>query len=196
MKSIQLTSEDMRHRTLHYRDMKPYKRTNHEGSGIAPEALERLAAHCVFPIMVPRDYTGRGAQAPIKGAPGVILSLTESPPGDGAALHIHEQTIENFFCVSGRFEIYWGDQGENSLELGPFDFCSIPPGVVRGFKNISNETGRLLAIIHVQSQSQADRIAFTPDEGDRIARDFGPQTVSALQGIGIHFDAGIETAAT
>ncbi len=192
MKSIELSQEEMRKRTLHYKDMQPYKRTHQAGAGIDPAALERLAAHCVFPIMVPSDYTGRGAQAPIKGAPGLILSLTESPPGDGAALHIHEQTIENFFCVTGRFLIFWGDEGENSIELAPFDFCSIPPGVVRGFKNISEETGRLLAVIHVQSASQADRIAFTPDTGKEIARDFGAQTVTALQGIGINFDAGLE----
>ena len=34
----------------------------------------------------------------LKGAPGLILTITESPPGDGAALHIHETTVENFFC--------------------------------------------------------------------------------------------------
>lgn len=194
MKSIQLTDEVMARRTLHFKDMQPYKRQHANSSGIAPEALERLAAHCVYPIMVPQDYTGRGAQAPIKGAPGLILSLTESPPGDGAALHIHEQTIENFFCLSGRFRIIWGDEGEQSIELGPLDFCSIPPGVVRGFKNISNETGRLLAIIHVQSASQADRIAFTPHMGQEIASDFGSTTVEALTKIGIHFDAGLDTS--
>jgi len=192
MKSIQVTDQDMAQRTLRFKDMQPYKRQHENSSGIAAEAMERLAAHCVYPIMVPEGYTGRGAQAPIKGAAGLILSLTESPPGDGAALHIHEQTIENFFCLSGRFLIEWGDEGGQSIELGPLDFCSIPPGVVRGFRNISNETGRLLAIIHVQSASQADRIAFTPRMGQEIASDFGNGTVDALTKIGIHFDAGLD----
>ncbi len=60
--------------------------------------------------------------------------------------------------MTGRFQIKWGDEDGNCIELGPFDFCSGPQGVVRCFNNISNKTGRLLAAIHVQSQDQADGI--------------------------------------
>ena len=193
MKSIDLTPEEMGRRTHRFADLKPYQNQHQDARGIPAGALERLAAHRVYPLMVPVDYKGRGEQAPMKGAPGLILSITESPPGDGAALHIHAQTIENFFCLSGRFHIQWGDNGEHHVELGPLDFCSVPPGVVRGFKNISNETGRLLAIIHVQSADQGDRIAFVPKLQDEIASAYGAQTVEALSRIGVHFDAGIET---
>ena len=48
------------------------------------DVLEKIAARKVFPLMVPEGYKGRNAQAPIKGAPGLSLSITESPPGDGA----------------------------------------------------------------------------------------------------------------
>ncbi|MGE0800570.1 MAG: cupin domain-containing protein [Lautropia sp.] len=193
MKSLPLTDEEMQHRTARYAEMKPYQQQHQDARGIPAGALQRLAAHRVYPVMVPVGYKGRGEQAPIKGAAGLIISLTESPPGDGAALHIHEQTIENFFCVSGRFHIQWGDEGEHHIELGPMDFCSVPPGVVRGFKNVSNETGRLLAIIHVQSQEQGDRIAFVPKLQDEIAQQYGQETVDALGRIGVHFDAGVAT---
>jgi uncharacterized RmlC-like cupin family protein len=191
MKSIALSQQEMDQRTVHFSEMKPYQQQHQDARGIPAGALERLAAHRVYPVMVPAGYKGRGEQAPIKGAPGLIVSLTESPPGDGAALHIHEQTVENFFCVSGRFHIQWGDKGENHIELGPLDFCSVPPGVVRGFKNISEETGRLLAIIHVQSQAQADRIAFVPKLQAEIANDYGTDTIEALEKIGVYFDAGV-----
>jgi uncharacterized RmlC-like cupin family protein len=195
VKSVPLSHEEMNRRTARYAELKPYQRQHEEARGIPAGALQRLAADKVFPVMVPRDYKGRGEQAPIKGSPGLIISLTESPPGDGAALHIHEQTVENFFCVSGRFHILWGDEGENHIELGPMDFCSVPPGVVRGFRNISQETGRLLAVIHVQGEAQADRIAFVPQLKDEIGAEYGAETVDSLARIGVHFDAGIETPA-
>ncbi len=193
MKSKNVTPEEMKKRTAHFKDLKPYKRQQNESLGIPPGAFERIAAHSVYPIMVPEGYTGRSAQAPIKGAPGLILTVTESPPGDGAALHIHEQTVENFFCLSGRFKIAWGDKGENHVILEPLDCVSIPPGVVRSFLNISNEVGRLLAVIHVQSNEQADRIAFIPELKDEIEQKYGANTIESLRGIGINFDAGIET---
>ncbi len=193
MKSKNITPEEMQKRTAHFKDLQPYKRQQNESIGIPPGAFERIAAHSVYPIMVPEGYTGRSAQAPIKGAPGLILTITESPPGDGAALHIHEQTVENFFCLSGRFKIAWGDKGENHIILDPLDCVSIPPGVVRSFLNISNEVGRLLAVIHVQSNEQADRIAFIPELKDEIEQKYGLKTIESLRDIGINFDAGIET---
>ena len=144
--------------------------------------------------MVPESYSGRSALAPIKSAPGVVLSIAECPPGDGPAMHIHEQTIENFFCLSGRFEIAWGDPGaEQTVTLDPLDFISIPPGVPRKFTNVhATEIGRLFVIIHVQTDEQSDRIAYQPELREEIERKHGAQTVDALNRIGIKFDAGIE----
>src|SRR5690606_227618 len=91
MKSLPLTREQMNLRTVRFADMKPYQQQHQDARGIPAGALQRLAAHRVYPVVVPANYKGRGEQAPFKGAPGLIISLTESPPGDGAALHIHEQ---------------------------------------------------------------------------------------------------------
>ena len=115
-------------------------------------------------------------------------------PGDGPAMHIHEQTIENFLCLSGRFEIAWGDPGEeHSVVLEPLDFISVPPGVPRKFTNVSQtETGRLFVIIHVQTEQQGDRIAYQPALRAEIERKHGTTTVDALDRIGIRFDAGVD----
>ena len=109
-------------------------------------------------------------------------------------MHIHEQTIENFLCLSGRFEIAWGDPGEErSVILEPLDFISVPPGVPRKFTNVHpSDTGRLFVIIQVQTREQSDRIAFQPELREEIERQHGRKTVDALDSIGIRFNAGVE----
>lgn len=195
MKSRNVSVEEMARRTARFKDLKPYQTTQQQAAGVPSAVLEKIAARMVFPLMVPEGYQGRNAQAPIKGAPGLSLSITESPPGDGAALHMHEQTVENFFCLSGKFKISWGDKGENSLVLEPNDFCSIPPGVVRSFENISAVTGRMLVIIQIQTAEQSDRIAYVPELKDEIAAAHGKSALDALDSIGIRFNAGLEEKA-
>ena len=194
MKSRNVSAEEMARRTARFNDLKPYQTTQQQAAGVPSAVLEKISARMVFPLMVPEGYIGRNAQAPIKGAPGLSLSITESPPGDGAALHMHEQTIENFYCLSGKFRISWGDNGENSLVLEPNDFCSVPPGVVRTFENISDVTGRMLVIIQILTEEQSDRIAFVPALKDEIAATYGKPAIDALDSIGIRFDAGLDTA--
>jgi uncharacterized RmlC-like cupin family protein len=193
MKSIKVSKDEMRRRMARFKELKSYQYQNEAASGIPAEVMEKIAAHRVYPLMVPASYKGRSAQAPIKGAPGLVLSIAECPPGDGPAMHIHEQTIENFFCLSGRFEIAWGDPGEEqSVVLEPLDFVSVPPGVPRKFTNLhATETGRLLVVIHVQTAEQSDRISYQPELREEIERRHGRQTVEALDGIGIRFDAGV-----
>jgi uncharacterized RmlC-like cupin family protein len=170
-----------------------YQRQN-EANGVPAAVMEKLAAHRVYPLMVPESYTGRSAQAPIKGAPGAVLSIAECPPGNGPAMHIHERTIENFFCLSGRFEIAWGDPGEEeSVVLEPLDFISVPPGVPRKFTNVhESETGRLFVLIQVPSREQSDNVSFQPDLRQEIERKHGREAVDALDRIGVRFDAGVD----
>jgi uncharacterized RmlC-like cupin family protein len=193
MKSIKVSKDEMHRRMARFKELKSYQYQNEAASGIPAEVMEKIAAHRVYPLMVPASYKGRSAQAPIKGAPGLVLSIAECPPGDGPAMHIHEQTIENFFCLSGRFEIAWGDPGEEqNVVLEPLDFVSVPPGVPRKFTNLhATETGRLLVVIHVQTAEQSDRISYQPELREEIERRHGRQTLEALDGIGIRFDAGV-----
>ncbi len=194
MKSVKVSPEQMKQRLARFTDLRSYQHQQAEANAIPVEVMETIAAHRVYPLMVPEAYTGRSAQAPIKGAPGLVLSIAECPPGDGPAMHVHEQTIENFFCLSGRFEIAWGDPGEEQqVVLDPLDFISVPPGVPRKFTNVSaTETGRLFVIIQVQGEQQGDRIAYPPTLREEIARSHGAGTVAALDRIGIRFDAGVE----
>ena len=194
MKSVKVTRDQMLRRMARFNELKSYQYQQEAANAIPVEVMEKIAAHRVYPVMCPETYSGRSAQAPIKGAPGIVLSIAECPPGDGPAMHIHEQTIENFFCLSGRFEIAWGDPGkEESVVLEPLDFISVPPGVPRKFTNIhATETGRLFVIIHVQTAEQGDRIGYQPELRAEIERKHGRKTVAALDRIGIRFDAGVD----
>ena len=192
MKTTNVTPEEMNRRTARFKKLESYQQQQERAQGVPAAALERIAANRVYPVMVPATYGGRSTMAPLKGEPGLVVTIAECPPGDGPGLHAHEQSVENFFCINGRFEIAWGDTGEHSLVLEPLDFVSVPPGVCRSFKNISNETARLLVVIQILTQEQADRVHYAPSVGNDIARDFGRDAVEALNRIGFKFDAGVD----
>jgi uncharacterized RmlC-like cupin family protein len=178
--------------SLLFADLVPYKDQHDESTGIPRGIVEKLTAHNVYPIMVPETYAGRSAMAPIKVGEHVVLAIAECPPGDGPGLHNHEITIESFLCLQGRFEVTWGDEGEHSIELGPLDFVSVPPGVSRAFRNISDETARLLAVIELADPTSNDRVAYAPSVADEVERDFGAATLAKLKEIGFKFDAGVD----
>jgi uncharacterized RmlC-like cupin family protein len=191
MKTRSVTPEAMEKRTVRFKSLASYQQ-QHENAGIPDAAFETIAARRVYPVMVPEAYSGRSALAPLKGEPGLAITVAECPPGNGAGLHAHEQSVENFFCLDGRFEIAWGDRGEHSTVLEPLDFISIPAGVCRSFKNLGDKTARLLVIIQILGAEQADRVHFAPRLGDAIARQHGADALAALSRIGFKFDAGAE----
>lgn len=191
MKTIKVTPETMRQRHVRFETLEPYQKQLEAAAGLPPAVLEKLAAFKVFPILVPRAYKGRSGGAPLRGPEGLIAALAECPPGDGPALHCHEQTIENFFVVEGEFEVSWGDKGEDSILLKPCDMLSVPAGVCRTFKNVTDKTGRLLALIQT-SGDQSDPSAFTPEVQAEVEREFGAEVIEKLRSIGLRFDAGLD----
>lgn len=192
MKTIDVSPEEMSRRTARFSDLRPYKQTQNEAQDIPPEAIEMVSAKCVFPVMSPEGWEGRNAIAPVKGLPGLTVSLAECPPGDSPGLHSHERTVENFFCVKGRFEISWGDNAEHSTVLEPMDFVSVPAGVNRDFKNIGDDIGYLLVMIQTPEGDAHDKVAFAPSLGAEIAAKFGDATVTRMNEIGFKFDAGLD----
>jgi mannose-6-phosphate isomerase-like protein (cupin superfamily) len=78
--------------------------------------------------------------APKIAAPahGFASGFAKCEPGCGAALHWHE-TEEVFMALSGIWSIYWRDgEDEREVILEPFDTVSVPVGIYRGFKNVSD----------------------------------------------------------
>ena len=188
MSTKTLTSEAMEGRVARFKKLQTYQRQNFEAHGIPPGAVEKVTARRVYPVMAPADYQGRSAGAPVKGPRGLVVSIAECEPGNGAGLHRHLNTVENFFCLSGRFQIAWGDHGEHTLVLDPLDMISVPLGENRSFRNISNETGRLLVMIVPVTEEQVDPISYAPSLAKEIQDEYGKTTLEGLQKIGFKFE--------
>jgi mannose-6-phosphate isomerase-like protein (cupin superfamily) len=175
-------------RVARFSALQTYQQQNLEAHNIPPGAVEKVTARKVYPVMAPPDYQGRSAAAPVKGPRGLIVSIAECEPGNGPGLHRHLNTVENFFCLSSRFEITWGERGEHRTVLEKNDFVSVPRGENRAFRNIGEETGRLLVMIVPETDQQIDPIAYAPSLAREIESEYGRQAVEGLQKIGFKFE--------
>ena len=78
---------------------------------------------------------------------GFNVGAAGQPPKCNNSLHSH-RTAEVFFVLSGRWRFFWGrygSAGEVILEKG--DIFNIPTGIFRGFENIGESYGMLMAIL-------------------------------------------------
>jgi mannose-6-phosphate isomerase-like protein (cupin superfamily) len=87
---------------------------------------------------------GVPAAAPL-AAEGFHMNLVCCEPGRSAPLHNH-LTQEVFVALSGRWQVFWGPEGERCLVLERWDTVSIPPGLSRGFRNIGDEPAYLMGL--------------------------------------------------
>jgi mannose-6-phosphate isomerase-like protein (cupin superfamily) len=188
MTAKSLTPEQMEKRVARFNKLQTYQRQNFEAHNIPPGAVEKVTARKVYPVMAPADYQGRSAGAPVKGPRGLIVSIAECEPGNGPGLHRHLNTVENFMCLTGRFEISWGDEGQYQTILEPLDMISVPRGENRKFFNLSNEVGRLLVMIVPETDEQVDPISYAPSLAKEIETEYGKQALEGLQTIGFKFE--------
>ena len=78
---------------------------------------------------------------------GFNIGAAGQPPKCRNSLHSH-RTAEVFFVLKGRWRFFWGrwgNAGEVVLEEG--DIFNIPTGIFRGFENIGNDYGMIMAIL-------------------------------------------------
>lgn len=78
---------------------------------------------------------------------GFNIGAAGQPPKCRNSLHSH-RTAEVFFILSGRWRFFWGrwgNAGEVVLEKG--DIFNIPTGIFRGFENIGDDYGMIMAIL-------------------------------------------------
>lgn len=73
------------------------------------------------------------------------LNIVRCEPGKSAPLHSH-LTQEVFIALTGRWEVFWGPEGARFVVLGPLDTVSIPPGLSRGFRNVSTQPALLMGM--------------------------------------------------
>jgi quercetin dioxygenase-like cupin family protein len=166
MKTITLSRKDMEGRIARFRSLKPLPIQN---ESIPVEARDVIYSRKLLSVigLEANASTPINAEAPIRGAAGMTMTLAVCPPGQGPGLHSHRQTYETFTVMKGRFEVSWNDDGSGSAVLELFDTVSFPPGVCRAFRNIGNEEGILQVLITGGVHDMTD-IDFSPKAKNQI----------------------------
>lgn len=83
----------------------------------------------------------------IEEAEDFNVTYIGAEPGKGAALHAHP-TVEVFVPLTGKWTIYFNEgEAQEEIELGPMDCISVPPGVMRGFRNAGDEYAYLFVVL-------------------------------------------------
>lgn len=139
MASLQVSKDEMMKRVARFKDLRS-SRTAFVDSLIPGHERE------IYNV-IGRGVTEDASLNPaITEARDFNLTYVQAEPGKGAALHAHT-TVEVFVALSGEWGIYWGDNGENEIILKQWDTISVPPGVMRGFRNVGKENAYLMAIL-------------------------------------------------
>lgn len=197
MKTTRITPDEMDRHIVRFKDQRPRALIAEEKTGVPIDVARSLAADRNYTYMAPvlPNNSVITANAALRGGDAgnaISVSLAICDPGLGPQLHAHAKTIESFFCISGRFGITWGDQGEHSTVLEPLDFISVPKGVVRTFKNVSDEKdAKLLIIIQGQREDFGD-VYFVPQVAQMIESRFGAEMLARVMATGRRFTAGID----
>ena len=188
MQTIDISPSEMARRVARYAELDPLE--VQKSTNLPQEAADIVWARKLLSVVgLEKDAdTPINSAAPIKGAAGITITLAQCPPGTGPSLHAHQQTFETFTVMKGRFEVYWNDTGGNRLELGLYDTISVPPGVCRGFTNISDEEGLLQVIISggVHDMNDIDFATVCGEQIDAIR----PGLKQEFEKTGLTFTAG------
>ena len=189
MKTIPMTTEDMAERVARFEELTPMAAQNNER--IPLEAADLIWSRKLMPVIT----YGEGVEgpfgkiAPITGAAGMTMTIATCPPGTGPGLHSHHKTFETFTVLQGRFEFFWGDEGQDSVVLDRFDTISVPPGVCRAFVNVSEEEG-ILQVVITGGVHDVNDIAFPPKIAEQI-KSIHPPALEEFKKIGLTFNAGV-----
>ncbi|MEO0637617.1 MAG: cupin domain-containing protein [Pseudomonadota bacterium] len=78
---------------------------------------------------------------------GFNIGAAGQPPKCNNSLHCH-RTAEVFWVLKGRWRFFWGRYGTaGEVVLGPGDIFNIPTGIFRGFENVGDDYGMIMAIL-------------------------------------------------
>ena len=110
------------------------------------------------------------ARAAIQISEGFNVGYCRATPGNGPLMHTHD-TNETFIPMTGTWRCEW-NEGEDldSVDLGPLDVVSFPPGIARRFLNVTEgepDTEHILLFIIGGDSPQAE---FT-EQANEIIRD-------------------------
>ena len=189
MRTIRISNAEMQGRVARFEQLEALEAQ--KDSRIPVEAADIVWSRKLLSVIGLEEGldTPINSAAPIRGAGGITVTLAVCPPGTGPSLHAHQATHETFTVLKGRFEVCWNDDGGERVELNRFDTISVPPGVCRGFTNVSDEEGILQVIISGGIHDLND-IDFSPKAAAQIEA-VGPGLVEEFEKTGLTFTAGV-----
>jgi uncharacterized RmlC-like cupin family protein len=183
------TQEEMKSRIARFKDLVSTKAKHAEGKGIPAEVLEMITAKSTFNVMSPEGLGGQlSPKPPVAGGDAGVfrLGIVTCPPGNGPGLHVHWKTHETFMALTGKWEVLWGDKGEEKTVIEPFDLIAVPPQVTRTFINVSDADAHLLVIIQGKKE-EFDDVGRVPETAQKVAQKYGPEMVRKLESLGWQF---------
>lgn len=193
MKTITVTPEEMAAKTARFADIEPQGNQFAEKLGIPLGAYQKMTAEEMKLLLSSEKLGGPFASEPaISDDQDMIVAIVKCSPGQGPYLHAHYNTYENFICLSGRFRIRWGDDGEHETFLDPLDVIAVPKGVVRTFENASDDDAYLMAFIRGDTPEDFNDVAMTPAAAADVTEKYGADAKAKIEQIGWRFDAGVE----
>jgi quercetin dioxygenase-like cupin family protein len=184
MKTLRISREKMERRIARFDRLKPLPIQN---ASMPEKARDVVYSRKLLSVIGLETSTPINAEAPIRGAAGMTITLAVCPPGQGPGLHAHRRTYETFTVLAGEFEVTWNDDGGESATLRLFDTISFPPGVCRAFRNIGKAEGILQVVITGGVHDMTD-IAFSPKARQEIEA-VQPGLAAEFEKVGFTFDA-------
>lgn len=136
-----LTRDQLEKRIVRYGELKPCKTAFIDAHTPGSDQKEN------FTIIGGGVSESPDQHVHIKETPGFNIGAAGQPPICKNSLHSH-RTAEVFFVLKGSWEFFWGrwgDAGRVRLEEG--DIFNIPTGIFRGFQNVGNDYGMIMAIL-------------------------------------------------
>lgn len=187
MDLINLSQSEIEKRVARFADLSMIE--SQKGHDVPQDVADLIWSRKLQPVLARDDNVASpfGTEAPIKGAGDISITYAVCPPDTGPSLHAHRRTWETFTVLTGRFEFLVGEKGQEKVTLDPCDAFSVPPGVCRAFRNISDEEGVLQVIITGGAHDRND-IIFPRQTADKIAA-HDPKYLSYFTNQGLTFEA-------
>ena len=148
---VVLTSDEMKKRVAIWKDQVPNK------TMMITQRMEgyKRDIYSIIGQGVSEDSTNKTA---ITDSTGFNVAYVGAEPGNGSTLHTHPEEVEVFIQFSGTWSIFWNEGNERlEAQIGPMDCISVPPKVMRGFRNIGDDYAHLLVMISGAENSTVTR---------------------------------------
>ncbi len=136
-----MTSQNLETRIVRYGELKPCKTAFIDAHTPGSDQKEN------FTIIGGGVSESPDQHVHIRETPGFNIGAAGQPPKCRNSLHSHT-TAEVFFVLKGRWRFFWGrwgTAGEFIAEEG--DIFNIPTGIFRGFENVGDDYGMIMAIL-------------------------------------------------